>query len=80
MKAFFLGGSGGTGVFLPCGTGHQSGCSTVLIPAGVAQALRLHFDRISSQFDPGAVGGFPMQPAIFLPKRISDGKSAKPRW
>ncbi|KAI4385569.1 hypothetical protein MLD38_003580 [Melastoma candidum] len=48
-------GSVGTGVFLPSGTGSvkkpnkKSGCSTVLLPAGVIQALKLHFDRVDRQ-------------------------------
>ncbi|KAJ6984513.1 uncharacterized protein [Populus alba] len=59
MRAVFLGDScprsrsgGGTGVFLPRGIGNTSGsqkkpgCSTVLIPARVVQALKLHFDKM----------------------------------
>ncbi|XP_044476462.1 uncharacterized protein LOC123204002 [Mangifera indica] len=58
MRAVFLGepgsktGSGGTGVFLPKGIGNpsesrkKSGCSTVLIPARVVQALKQHFDKV----------------------------------
>ncbi|KAJ4725697.1 G patch domain-containing 3 [Melia azedarach] len=58
MRAVFLGGSGpktkpcGTGVFLPKGIGYSSesrkkqGCSTVLIPARVVQALKQHFDKV----------------------------------
>ncbi|KAI4368875.1 hypothetical protein MLD38_017383 [Melastoma candidum] len=48
-------GSGGTGVFLPSGTWNtqeptkKSGRSTVLLPAGVIQALKLHFDRMDRQ-------------------------------
>ncbi|KAJ7947574.1 G patch domain protein [Quillaja saponaria] len=57
-KAVFLSssvsrsGSGGTGVFLPRGTSSSSqsrkkpGCSPVLIPARVVQALQLHFDQM----------------------------------
>lgn len=56
MRAVFLGGSGvkrecaGTGVFLPRRYGNppdpkkKSGCSTVLLPAKVVQALNLNFD------------------------------------
>ena len=42
-------GSGGTGVFLPRGHGtvvesrKKSGCSTVIIPARVVEALKVHF-------------------------------------
>lgn len=62
MRAVFLGGPGsrsgssGTGVFLPRGTGNpldvskkKSGCSTVLIPARVMQALQLHFKEMKTQ-------------------------------
>ncbi|KAI4373428.1 hypothetical protein MLD38_011554 [Melastoma candidum] len=48
-------GSTGTGVFLPSRTRNameptkKSGCSTVLLPAGVIQALKLHFDRMDRQ-------------------------------
>ncbi|KAL2489027.1 uncharacterized protein Fot_42319 [Forsythia ovata] len=57
MRAVFLGGSGssngssGTGVFLPRGSNvpaeqkKKSGCSTVLIPTRVLEALELHFNR-----------------------------------
>ncbi|KAI4383873.1 hypothetical protein MLD38_009667 [Melastoma candidum] len=38
-------GSVGTGVFLPPGTG----CLTVRLPAGIIQALKLHFDRVDQQ-------------------------------
>ncbi|XAR60663.1 hypothetical protein NMG60_11034127 [Bertholletia excelsa] len=56
MRAVFLGapssrsGSAGTGVFLPRCTSNppegrkKRGCSTVLIPARVMQALQLHFE------------------------------------
>uniref|UniRef100_A0A2P2MZT9 Uncharacterized protein MANES_02G125700 n=1 Tax=Rhizophora mucronata TaxID=61149 RepID=A0A2P2MZT9_RHIMU len=58
MRAIFLNKSGsnsgstGTGVFLPRGIGNtpesrrKPGCSTVLIPAKVVQALKLHFDKV----------------------------------
>ncbi|KAL1208473.1 hypothetical protein V5N11_007955 [Cardamine amara subsp. amara] len=45
-------GSGGTGVFLPRGHGtvmesrKKSGCSTVIIPARVVEALKVHFDKL----------------------------------
>ncbi|GMI97140.1 hypothetical protein like AT5G59050 [Hibiscus trionum] len=58
MRPLFLTGSGsrngscGTGVFLPRGTGgipcnprKKQGCATVLIPARVVQALKLHFEK-----------------------------------
>ncbi|KAK8550861.1 hypothetical protein V6N12_039544 [Hibiscus sabdariffa] len=58
MRAVFLNapgsrnGSSGTGVFLPRGTGgtptesrKKQGCATVLIPARVVQALKLHFEK-----------------------------------
>ncbi|KAJ8751389.1 hypothetical protein K2173_016589 [Erythroxylum novogranatense] len=58
MRAIFLGESGtkrascGTGVFLPRNVGNfnksrkKPGCSTVLIPARVIQALKLQFDKM----------------------------------
>ncbi|KAJ4875159.1 Uncharacterized protein Rs2_40177 [Raphanus sativus] len=45
-------GSGGTGVFLPRSHGtvvetrKKSGCSTVIIPARVVEALKVHFDKL----------------------------------
>ncbi|XP_031111024.1 uncharacterized protein LOC116015146 [Ipomoea triloba] len=63
MQAIFLGRSGhrndshsgGTGVFLPRGTNQhptepkkKSGCSTVLIPVRVLQALQLHFNHMDA--------------------------------
>ncbi|CAH8386490.1 unnamed protein product [Eruca vesicaria subsp. sativa] len=45
-------GSGGTGVFLPRGHGtvvesrKKSGCSTIIIPARVVEALKVHFDKL----------------------------------
>ncbi|KAK9022218.1 hypothetical protein V6N11_002500 [Hibiscus sabdariffa] len=58
MRAVFLNapgsrnGSSGTGVFLPRGIGgtptesrKKQGCATVLIPARVVQALKLHFEK-----------------------------------
>ncbi|XVF05425.1 hypothetical protein REPUB_Repub05bG0171100 [Reevesia pubescens] len=69
MRAVFLdasgsrNGSSGTGVFLPrvIGTPGESrkkqGCPTVLIPARVVQALKLHFDKtgvpLPSRFNSG---------------------------
>ncbi|KAL0875619.1 hypothetical protein Bca101_025324 [Brassica carinata] len=58
VKAVFVNGSGsrtgscGTGVFLPrChGTAveprKKSGCSTIIIPARVVEALKVHFDKL----------------------------------
>lgn len=67
IRALFLDGSGsrgascGTGVFLPrCGTSVPSkkqqgkGCSAVLIPDRVVQALQLHFDQIAATSGPKA--------------------------
>lgn len=60
MRAVFLGGAGtrressGTGVFLPRRDGNppaskkKSGCSTVLLPARVVQALNLNLDEIGA--------------------------------
>lgn len=56
------GGTGGTGVFLPRGIWYSSesrkkpGCSTVFIPARVAQALKLHFDQMGARSRSNAVG------------------------
>ncbi|XVE69316.1 hypothetical protein DITRI_Ditri09bG0142500 [Diplodiscus trichospermus] len=66
MRAMFLTGSGsvkrqsaGTGVFLPRRYGNntpeprkKSGCSTVLLPAKVVQALNLNFDDNNSHVQP----------------------------
>lgn len=73
MQAVFLGGSGsrsGTGVFLPrAGTvvapsestkKKGKGCSTVLIPARVVQALQLHFDKTA----PKVVGVPPLRDLV----------------
>ncbi|XP_007016271.2 PREDICTED: uncharacterized protein LOC18590595 [Theobroma cacao] len=71
MRAVFLNASGsrngscGTGVFLPRGIGtpcesrKKQGCATVLIPARVLQALKLHFEKtgVPSRFD----SGFPLE-------------------
>ncbi|XP_010454798.1 PREDICTED: uncharacterized protein LOC104736494 [Camelina sativa] len=58
VKAVFVNGlgsrtgSGGTGVFLPRTHGNvvesrkKSGCSTVIIPARVVEALKVHFDKM----------------------------------
>ncbi|KAJ8624322.1 hypothetical protein MRB53_032852 [Persea americana] len=59
MRAVFLGGQGsrescGTGVFLPRRAGNptetrkKSGCSTVLLPARVVQALNLNLDEMDT--------------------------------
>ncbi|XP_021278037.1 serine/threonine-protein kinase pakD [Herrania umbratica] len=71
MRAVFLNASGsrngscGTGVFLPRGIGtpcesrKKQGCATVLIPARVLQALKLHFEKtgVPSRFN----SGFPLE-------------------
>ncbi|XP_022753815.1 uncharacterized protein LOC111302142 [Durio zibethinus] len=71
MRAVFLNASGsrngscGTGVFLPRGIGaccesrKKQGCATVLIPARVVQALKLHFEKtgVPSRFS----NGFPLE-------------------
>ncbi|XWS71629.1 hypothetical protein CRYUN_Cryun03dG0154300 [Craigia yunnanensis] len=72
MRAVFLNASGsrngscGTGVFLPRGIGtpfesrKKQGCATVLIPARVVQALKLHFEKtgVPSRFNNS---GFPLE-------------------
>lgn len=74
MRAVFLGGprlkngSSGTGVFLPRGTidppeaRKKSGCSTVLIPARVMQALQLHFEDMNARSKSNGSGGFTSYP------------------
>ncbi|KAM7496489.1 hypothetical protein LguiA_020903 [Lonicera macranthoides] len=65
MRAVFLGGTGsrstssGTGVFLPRGDNavapesrKRTGCSTVLIPARVLQALEVHFNNVDTNGGP----------------------------
>ncbi|CAL0334108.1 unnamed protein product [Lupinus luteus] len=67
MQAHFLDGSAstptscGTGVFLPRGAPSKrpgKGCSTVVIPARVVQALQLHFDQMAATPGP-KVAGYP---------------------
>ncbi|GMI87194.1 hypothetical protein like AT2G39870 [Hibiscus trionum] len=79
MRAVFLGGSGGvkrecagTGVFIPRRYDTSStspeprkkaGCSTVLLPAKVVQALNLNFDgtnnsHVQPQFNPGFASNY----------------------
>ncbi|XP_057748732.1 uncharacterized protein LOC130967752 isoform X2 [Arachis stenosperma] len=60
------GGSSGTGVFLPRpATTHLSrttpgkGCSNILIPARVVQALQHHFEQMAVTSGPKAAAGFP---------------------
>ncbi|KAK2993139.1 hypothetical protein RJ640_015326 [Escallonia rubra] len=75
MRALFLGGSGsssassGTGVFLPRGTinmpaspGKKSGCSTVLIPARVLQALSQHFQNVDAKSNSNGCGDLTCYP------------------
>ncbi|GFP82490.1 hypothetical protein PHJA_000392000 [Phtheirospermum japonicum] len=69
MQAVFLGGSGprngppGTGVFLPRPTSDptdlkkKSGCSIVLMPTRVLQALELHFKQRHHSTVPSLSGG-----------------------
>ncbi|MED6120956.1 hypothetical protein PIB30_025582 [Stylosanthes scabra] len=51
----------GTGVFLPRPTTTHSrkGCSNILIPARVVQALQLHFEQMAVTSGPKAAAGFP---------------------
>ncbi|CAL5334076.1 unnamed protein product [Camellia sinensis] len=87
MRAVFLGGprlqngSSGTGVFLPRGTSDppesrkKSGCSTVLIPARVMQALQLHFEDMNARSKSNGRGGFisyPLQHDIVMAPSNSD--------
>ncbi|KHN25236.1 uncharacterized protein LOC114378344 [Glycine soja] len=67
QQAGSRGKSCGTGVFLPCGRTSaplesrkrpDKGCSTVLIPARVVQALQLHFEQRAATSGPKP-GGFP---------------------
>ncbi|XP_039041566.1 uncharacterized protein LOC120180261 [Hibiscus syriacus] len=73
MRAVFLdasgsrNGSSGTGVFLPRGIGgnptesrKKQGCATVLIPARVVQALKLHFEKTGVPTRSNN-SGFPLQ-------------------
>ncbi|CAJ1955658.1 unnamed protein product [Sphenostylis stenocarpa] len=76
MRALFLdgpGSRGGTGVFLPRGgastpsesTNKQGkGCSTVLIPARVVQALQLHFDQMAATSGPKAGAFHPLHDVL----------------
>lgn len=93
MRAVFLGGprlkngSSGTGVFLPRGiidppeARKKSGCSTVLIPARVMQALQLHFEDMNARSKSNGSGGFTsyplqhdviMEPSSSEPSRTGD--------
>ncbi|RVW18014.1 hypothetical protein CK203_112663 [Vitis vinifera] len=72
LRAIFLPGSDsrsgscGTGVFFPRGTGNpldsrkKQGCSSALIPARVAQALKLNFDEMGV-VSPSLGGRFSLQ-------------------
>ncbi|BAT91832.1 uncharacterized protein HKW66_Vig0214600 [Vigna angularis] len=76
MRALFLdgpGSRGGTGVFLPRAgaptpsesTNKQGkGCSTVLIPARVVQALQLHFDQMAATSGPKAGAFHPLHDVV----------------
>ncbi|KAA3456763.1 forkhead box protein P2-like [Gossypium australe] len=85
MRAVFLNGSGsrtgssGTGVFLPRGTTpgnsrKKQGCPTVLIPARVVQALKLHFEKtgVPSRFNSNAF--YPLNAAASM-SRPQKGRS-----
>ncbi|KAG4948103.1 hypothetical protein AAZX31_15G034000 [Glycine max] len=91
MRVLFLKGPGsraGTGVFLPRGdvattpsdsTNKQGkGCSTVLIPARVVQALQLHFDQMAATSGPKA-GGFPPLHDVLVSNRDGMYSLQKPR-
>ncbi|GLT89115.1 hypothetical protein SLE2022_071130 [Rubroshorea leprosula] len=80
MRAVFLGGSGGvkrecvgTGVFLPRRYGNppenrkKSGCSTVLLPAKVVQALNLNLDELHAQ--PHMTPGFALNHDAMMARR-----------
>ncbi|KAK2371077.1 hypothetical protein QL285_084065 [Trifolium repens] len=83
MRAVFIGDSGsrnGTGVFLPRGgivvapseltkKKQGKGCSTVLIPARVVQALQLHFDKTSAMSRGPKVVDFPPLRDLVLSNR-----------
>ncbi|XP_045807192.1 bromodomain-containing protein 2-like [Trifolium pratense] len=85
MRAVFIGGSGsrnGTGVFLPRGgtvvapseltkKKQGKGCSTVLIPARVVQALQLHFDKTAAMSRGPKVVDFPPLRDLVLSNRES---------
>ncbi|XP_028775698.1 uncharacterized protein LOC114732566 [Neltuma alba] len=80
MGAVFPGGSGsktascGTGVFLPrvntapSESRKKPGCSTVLIPARVVQALQLHFDQMAATSGPKASGFPPLREVLVSDK------------
>ncbi|KAE8039152.1 hypothetical protein FH972_011590 [Carpinus fangiana] len=92
-RAFSLGGdsgngscgTGGTGVFLPRGIWYSSeprkkpGCSTVYIPARVAQALKLHFDQIGARSRPSNIpaGGSPLPHGRLMMGRSNGGLNSK---
>ncbi|XP_022145688.1 uncharacterized protein LOC111015081 [Momordica charantia] len=94
MRALFLGTPpagkrecAGTGVFLPRHTGTQSeprkkpGCSTVLVPARVMQALNLNLDDICSQphLQPVAAGRFNAENDVLLRLQINRGANQQKR-
>ncbi|RDX61389.1 hypothetical protein CR513_60389, partial [Mucuna pruriens] len=93
QQAGSRGTSSGTGVFLPRGgTSAPSesrkrsgkGCSTVLIPARVVQALQLHFEQMAATSGPKAAGFPPLHDVLVsnrdgmysLQKRQSRNKPA----
>lgn len=88
MRAVFLGGSStkrestGTGVFLPRRVGSPTelrkkpGCSTVLVPARVVQALNLNLDDLGSTQPRFQNRQFPDHEAILMAPR---GSSTQPQ-
>ncbi|XP_030504451.2 uncharacterized protein LOC115719515 [Cannabis sativa] len=90
MRAVFLGGSGsasgssGTGVFLPGVIGETSqsrkkkGCSPVLIPAKVMQALKVHFDRMDNMSGQNTTDFFSVQQHdIIINNSKKNGKNSQ---
>ncbi|WKA06041.1 hypothetical protein VitviT2T_023968 [Vitis vinifera] len=78
-------GSCGTGVFFPRGTGNpldsrkKQGCSTALIPARVAQALKLNFDEMGV-VSPSLGGCFSLQHDAAPGRRNSLYPPQKQHW
>ncbi|CBI33433.3 unnamed protein product, partial [Vitis vinifera] len=91
LRAIFLPGSDsrsgscGTGVFFPRGTGNpldsrkKQGCSTALIPARVAQALKLNFDEMGV-VSPSLGGRFSLQHDAAPGRRNSLYPPQKQHW
>ncbi|CAN8253285.1 unnamed protein product [Cochlearia groenlandica] len=76
-------GSGGTGVFLPRGhstvveSRKKPGCSTVIIPARVVEALKVHFDKLGvpSTFSSSDIP--PFHDALLVSMNNKNNKSNK---